>query len=115
MWKWTNAPNEHRDSHNQLVKAYKDVPEWWYASLLMVMFMFGIICTKAYHTGFPVRGPAFSTILSLVLRVPYGMIYAITNVEVTDNVIAEVIAGYAIPNQPVALIIFKSYGLLVCA
>ncbi|KAJ5677306.1 OPT oligopeptide transporter [Penicillium maclennaniae] len=43
------------------------------------------------------------------------MVYAITNTEVTNNVIAELIAGYAIPNQPIGNMIFKTYEVVSCA
>ncbi|KAJ5127357.1 OPT oligopeptide transporter [Penicillium atrosanguineum] len=115
MWKWQNARDEYEDVHNRLMKTYKEVPEWWYLTILAFSFVVGCITAKVYDTGFPIWGMVVGVLLCLILQVPYGMVYAITNAEVTNNVIAELIAGYAIPNQPIANMIFKTYGVVSCA
>lgn len=43
------------------------------------------------------------------------MIYAITNIEITNNVLAEFVGGYALANKPIANMIFKSYGYIATA
>ncbi|KAJ5902554.1 OPT oligopeptide transporter [Penicillium taxi] len=114
IWKWTNARDEHDDIHNRLMKTYKEVPEWWYATILAFSFVIGCIVVKVYETTFPVWGMVIAVALCLVLQIPYGMVYAITNSEVTNNVIAEFIAGYALPNKPIGNMIFKTYGVVSC-
>ncbi|KAI3082272.1 hypothetical protein CBS147353_2683 [Aspergillus niger] len=115
LWKWASAREEHEDVHNRLMKRYKEVPEWWYLAVLAVSFVFGCIGVAKYDTGMPIWGIVFAIILCLVLQIPYGMVYAITNSEVTNNVIAEFIGGYAIPGKPVANLLFKSFGYIACA
>ena len=115
MWKWTNARDEHEDVHNRLMRKYKEAPEWWYLIILAICFVLGCVIAKVYNTGFPIWGVVVGLILCLVLQVPYGMVYAITNAEVTNNVISELIAGYALPNKPIANMIFKTYGVVACA
>lgn len=48
----------------------------------------------------------YKTIAS-IYTVPVGIIQAITNQQIAINVIAELIAGYALPGRPVALMVFK--------
>ncbi|OJZ90815.1 hypothetical protein ASPFODRAFT_179853 [Aspergillus luchuensis CBS 106.47] len=115
LWKWTSAREEHEDVHNRLMKQYKEVPEWWYLVVLAVAFVFGCIGVAKYDTGMPIWGIVFAIILCLVLQIPYGMVYAITNSEVTNNVIAEFIGGYAITGKPVANLLFKAFGYIACA
>ncbi|RAK95685.1 OPT oligopeptide transporter family [Aspergillus ibericus CBS 121593] len=115
LLKWTSAREEHEDVHNRLMKRYKEVPEWWYLTILAVSFVFGCISVAKYDTGMPIWGIVFAIILCLVLQIPYGMVYAITNSEVTNNVIAEFIGGYAIPGKPVANLLFKAFGYIACA
>ncbi|KAI9932417.1 hypothetical protein MW887_008658 [Aspergillus wentii] len=115
VFKWTNAREEHGDVHNRLMKRYKEVPEWWYLSVLAIAFVFGCISVSIYNTGMPIWGIVLSIFLCLALQIPYGMMYAITNSEVTNNVIAEFIAGYAIPNKPIANLLFKNFGYITCA
>ncbi|GLA62264.1 hypothetical protein AtubIFM55763_003577 [Aspergillus tubingensis] len=115
IWKWGSAREEHEDVHNRLMKQYKEVPEWWYLVVLAVSFVFGCIGVAKYDTGMPIWGIVFAIILCLVLQIPYGMVYAITNSEVTNNVIAEFIGGYAITGKPVANLLFKAFGYIACA
>ena len=41
------------------------------------------------------------------------MIQAITNQQIGLNVITELVAGYALPGRPVAMMIFKTFGYIV--
>lgn len=115
LWQWRNARDEHEDVHNRLMKKYKDAPDWWYLIILALCFIIGCVVAHVYTPGFPIWGMVVSLLLCLILQVPYGMVYAITNAEVTNNVLAELIAGYALPNQPIANMIFKTYGVVSCA
>ncbi|KAJ5936413.1 OPT oligopeptide transporter [Penicillium verhagenii] len=115
LLQWKNAREEHEDVHNRLMKVYKDAPDWWYLVILALCFIIGCVVAHVYTPSFPIWGMVVSLLLCLILQVPYGMVYAITNAEVTNNVLTEMIAGYAIPNQPVAMMIFKTYGVVSCA
>ncbi|KAJ5658104.1 OPT oligopeptide transporter [Penicillium longicatenatum] len=115
LLQWRNARDDHEDVHNRLMKRYKDAPDWWYLIILALCFIIGCVVAHVYTPGFPIWGMVVSLLLCLILQVPYGMVYAITNAEVTNNVLAELIAGYALPNQPIANMIFKTYGVVSCA
>ena len=41
------------------------------------------------------------------------MIQAITNQQIGLNVITELVAGYAFPGKPLAMMIFKTFGYIV--
>jgi len=55
----------------------------------------------------------FGLALSFVFVIPIGLITAITGIEVTLNVIAELIGGSWAPGNALAMSFFKAYGLLV--
>lgn len=114
-FKWRNARDEYNDVHNRLMRRYKEAPEWWYLVLLAVAFVMGCVCVKVYHTGMPIWGIIIGLGICLVLQIPIGIIMAVTNIEVTNNVIAEFIGGYAVANMPIANMIFKSYGYITTA
>ncbi|KAL1969891.1 hypothetical protein VTN77DRAFT_7400 [Rasamsonia byssochlamydoides] len=114
-FKWRSGRDEYNDVHNRLMKAYKEVPEWWYLAVLAISFALGCVAVSVYDTGMPIWGIVIGLVICLVLQIPIGTILAITNTEVTNNVLAEFIGGYAIPNKPVANMIFKSYGYIACA
>ncbi|CAG8222240.1 unnamed protein product [Penicillium salamii] len=113
--KWKNAREEYNDVHNRLMRQYKEAPEWWYLAILAVAFIMGCVCCAVYDTGMPIWGIVVGLLLCVLLQVPIGIIMAVTNIEVTNNVIAEFIGGYAVPNNPVANMIFKSYGYIASA
>ncbi|KAH9917382.1 OPT-domain-containing protein [Epithele typhae] len=77
------------DVHGRRMSSYKEVPEWHYAIPAVVLY--GIF-------------------LALIFMIPAGIILAVTNVEVTLNVIAEFIGGLWFPGNATALNFFKSYG-----
>ena len=43
---------------------------------------------------------------------PVGIIQAVTNQPIGLNVITELIAGYALPGKPIAMMMFKTWGYL---
>ncbi|OQE03698.1 hypothetical protein PENSOL_c001G03443 [Penicillium solitum] len=115
MLKWSNARDEYNDVHNRLMREYKEAPEWWYLCILAIAFIFGCVCCGIYDTGMPIWGIVVGLLLCLFLQIPIGILLAVTNVEVTNNVIAEFIGGYAVKNNPIANMIFKSYGYIASA
>lgn len=103
------------DVHNRLMSRYEDCPESWYMALLAVAFIFACVSTLYYDTGFPVWGIFLAIAFALTLQIPLGMIMAMTNNEITLNVVAELIAGYTLAGKPIANMIFKMFGYIATA
>lgn len=103
------------DIHNRLMREYDDCPESWYLALLAVAFILACVSTLYYDTGFPVWGIFLAIAFSFTLQVPLGIIMAMTNSEITLNVVAELIAGYALAGKPIANMIFKMFGYVATA
>ena len=51
-----------------------------------------------------------TTAISLVLIVPVGILTAITNYEMTVNVLNELLGGFITPGKALAMNMFKAYG-----
>ncbi|KAH8928634.1 OPT oligopeptide transporter [Atractiella rhizophila] len=113
MKDWRNPQTGYNDLHNRLMRAYPEVPEWWFASVGVVSITFGIIFNEVYNTGFPIWAIFFCLVLAFVFVIPAGMIVAQSNILLSLNVISELIGGFALPGKPLANMLFKSYGLLV--
>ncbi|QRW12697.1 OPT oligopeptide transporter protein [Ceratobasidium sp. AG-Ba] len=101
---------DNKDVHNRLMAAYPEAPEWWYASLLLVSIALGLVAILAYPTHTTVGALFMGLALALIFIVPVGVIYAVTNTEVTLNVLAEFIGGVLFPGNALAMNMFKSYG-----
>ncbi|KAF5319633.1 hypothetical protein D9619_008684 [Psilocybe cf. subviscida] len=115
---WTQARrsmHEQPDIHARLMAVYPQVPEWWYATIFVIMFAFGIISIEVWDTKFPVQYFILALAIAFVYTVPIGMIQAITNSQVGLNVITELIIGYALPGRPLAMMLFKTWGYITMA
>jgi len=112
---WTQARrslDEQPDIHARLMSRYKQIPEWWYATIFLAMFVMGVVSIEVWHTEFPVWGFVLSLCISFFYIIPLGMIQAITNQQIGLNVITELVVGYALPGRPIAMMMFKTYGYI---
>jgi OPT family small oligopeptide transporter len=103
------------DIHLRLMAAYPEVPQWWYATIFLVNMGMGIAAIRAWPTQMPVWSFFLALAIAIVMALPIGMIQAITNTQVGLNVITELIIGFAVPNKPVSMMIFKTYGYITMA
>lgn len=106
-----NAQHGGEDVHRRLMRQYKEVPEWWYGILTVVVLGLGILTTRYWDTELPVWG--FIVVcfgLAVLLIVPEGILQGTTNQRVFLNIITEMIAGYAWPGKPIANLMVKCYG-----
>lgn len=115
---WSQARRslkEQPDIHARLMSKYKQVPEWYYGVIFIVMFVFAVISIEVLETGLPVWAFILATAISFMYVIPIGMIQAITNQQVGLNVIAELIIGYMLPGRPIAMMLFKTWGYITMA
>ncbi|KAJ3576811.1 hypothetical protein NP233_g147 [Leucocoprinus birnbaumii] len=129
---------EQPDIHAQLMSRYPQVPEWYYACIFVVTFVFACICIRLWPTGMTVWALLIALLIceylpciapehysynggdtlaspsssAVVYVIPIGMIQAVTNRQVGLNVITELIVGYMMPGKPNAMMIFKTYGYI---
>ncbi|KAK4700336.1 hypothetical protein P7C70_g5914, partial [Phenoliferia sp. Uapishka_3] len=98
----------YQDSSNRLMKNYKEVPDWWFLAVTLISLALGLAYNEVYKTQLPAWAIFFCLALGAIFIIPCGIIQATTNSEVTLNVISEIIAGYTLPNRPVANLLFKN-------
>ncbi|KAI0646036.1 OPT oligopeptide transporter [Trametes meyenii] len=103
---------EQPDVHAQLMAKYPQVPEWWYACILVVTSVFACLCIKLFPTQMTIWAFIVALLIALVYIVPVGMIQAVTNRQVGLNVITELIVGYMLPGRPLAMMMFKTWGYI---
>ncbi|KAH7096465.1 OPT oligopeptide transporter [Auriculariales sp. MPI-PUGE-AT-0066] len=107
--------HEQPDIHARLMSRYPQVPEWWYVTIFLTMFAFGLASILAWPSQFPWYAFIVSLIISFFYVIPIGMIQAITNQQVGLNVITELIIGYWMPGRPIAMMMFKTWGYITMA
>ncbi|KAI9437044.1 OPT oligopeptide transporter protein-domain-containing protein [Lactarius indigo] len=105
--------SEQPDVHARLMARYPQVPEWWYFSIFVIVFAMSAVTIEVWPTEMPIWGLVLALSVAAIYIVPTGMIQAITNQQIGLNVLTELIAGYALPGKPLALMIFKTYGYIM--
>lgn len=99
------------DPFTQMMKNYKEVPDWWFFIIAVIAFIFAIIILKTWEElGTPVWTIFFVIGLNLVFLVPMSYLYAISGTTEGLNVVTELVVGYALPGHPEALMFVKAYG-----
>ncbi|GAA5841775.1 hypothetical protein JCM9279_003104 [Rhodotorula babjevae] len=102
---WSRLKNSRaggEDVHRRLMRSYREVPDWWYGVLTVVVLGLGILTIRYWDTGLPVWSFIFITFgMGVVLIVPEGILEGTTNQRVFLNIITELIAGYLHPGQAI--------------
>ncbi len=106
---------DERDVHARLMAVYPEVPHWWYLALGLVSFALAVTAIEIFDTDLPVWGLVLAIVVALVFIVPIGIIRAVTNQLVTINVFSEFLAGFLLPNRPIAVMIFKTFSFVSMA
>ncbi|KAK0609299.1 Sexual differentiation process protein isp4 [Lasiodiplodia hormozganensis] len=105
----------YQDVHNRLMSAYPEVSEWWYLAVLLFAIGCSIGGVAGWDTYTTVGVVFYGLALCLVFVIPVGLIFAITGLEVTLNVLAEFIGGSWVAGNALAMNYFKSFGYVTCA
>ncbi|KAF8952031.1 hypothetical protein BGZ52_008335, partial [Haplosporangium bisporale] len=110
MWKATTSMGK-EDVHERLMRAYPEVPNWWYTSLFVAMVALSFV-TCVVWDYMPWWGLVLSLLFAAVLVLPMGIIQALTNQFLSLNIVTEYIMGYLLPGHPLANATFKTYGFI---
>ncbi|KAK8003292.1 Arginine--tRNA ligase- cytoplasmic [Apiospora arundinis] len=96
------------DIHARLMKAYKQVPWYWWVGIVIGVAGMSIGMAEGYGTGLPWWGIILAIVIPAVYMVPCGMIQGVTNVDANQvNVLSEFIGGYMFQGKPLATMLFK--------
>lgn len=102
--------NNHEDIHYRLMKAYPEVPEWWFMLIGVIAVTLAVLMIEYYKTDMPIWGIVFAYAIALLLIIPSGIMEAVASTSAPLNVLSELIGGYGLAGRPVANMLFKSYG-----
>ena len=101
-----------KDVHTRLMRSYSEVPEWVYFVVLCVSIGLGAVGIAVYPTNTSPAAALEGVFLAAIFCVPCGVIMAVTNVEITLNVIANLFSGLWFPGNATAMNYFKAYGYI---
>jgi OPT family small oligopeptide transporter len=104
-----------KDVHWRLMGAYKEVPEWWYMSVLAIAAALGMAGIGAWETYTSPAVVIFGIVLAFIFVIPVGIVTSITGIQVTLNVIAEFIGGGFVKGNALSMNFFKAFGYITTA
>ncbi|KAI8978283.1 OPT oligopeptide transporter [Trametes punicea] len=106
---------EKDDIHAKLMRAYPEVPDWWYLVTFVGCFALAIVTAEVWHTDIPVWALVLAIALPVTYIIPSGYVYAMTGQNITINLLAQIIPGMILPGKPVPNMIFKAYAVQTLA
>ena len=100
----------YNDPHTKMMSRYSEVPDWVFLVVLVISIVFAILCVKIYPAETPVWGIFFTIGINFIFLIPLVSIYSVTGYSFGLNVLVELIVGYAIPGNGLALNFLKALG-----
>ncbi|KAI9166448.1 Sexual differentiation process protein isp4 [Paramyrothecium foliicola] len=111
-WRRTERADDFKDVHNRLMSAYRECPHWWYLVILATSIMLACLSATLWPTGMPVWTIFLAVVFTVILQIPVGILAAVTNMEVSTSILAQVIGGYALEGQAIPNMMFKMYSYM---
>ncbi|KAF9285273.1 hypothetical protein BGZ68_004000 [Mortierella alpina] len=110
--RWKSARQQNEDIHSRLMRAYPEVPGWWYLSLFVLSL--GLSFVTCVVWGYM---PWWAVLLAMGIAIffvlPVGIVQAVTNQQPGLNIVTEYVIGYMLPGHAIANVTFKTYGYIV--
>nr|GLL18337.1 oligopeptide transporter 4-like [Ipomoea trifida] len=108
------ASKENMDIHTRLMRKYKDIPSWWFYTLLLVTIIVSLaLCIfMKNEVQMPYWGLLLACVIAFTFTLPISIITATTNITPGLNIITEYIMGVIYPGRPIANVCFKTYGYM---
>lgn len=105
-----SALEEFDDPFCRMMLNYKEVPEWCFLIILVISIVLAILCVKLYPAETPVWGIFFAIGINLFFLIPIFQLESRTGFGIALNVLIELIVGYALPGNGLALNFIKALG-----
>lgn len=103
----------YNDPFCKMNSRFPEAPEWWFLVILVVALVLAIVCVEIYPTDTPVWSIFFSLAFNIIFLVPFLQVYSTTGAYIALTDVMELISGYAIPGNGVALMIAALFGYAI--
>lgn len=121
FWKGGKTPEEHRrevlenpdmDPHYKMMvsEGYSEVPNWWYACVLVGSLAVGLGTLYGIESTLPWWGYLIANIFAFVFILFFGAQMGITGFQFNQQPIIQMVAGYMHPGKPLANMYFTVFG-----
>jgi hypothetical protein len=104
----SKSDDDDKDIHNELMKAYPDVPNKLYFVFLLICVVIFLIVTNYTAFKLPIWATALGLVTTVISIIPIGIIKGLTGSDIHLNVLSQVLIGYLIPGRTIEVMTFKS-------
>ena len=111
IYKTESMYEGHNDAHTRMIRRYPEVPEWWFALVLLISFFFGVAAVTAWPTSTPWWSLLVVIGISGIILVPVTFLMAQANVSIQSTGFYHCLSSVLFPNNPQALMIFSAFGI----
>ncbi|KAF4614385.1 hypothetical protein G7Y89_g15352 [Cudoniella acicularis] len=121
FWKGGKTKEQHKrevlenpdlDPHYKMMvqEGYEEVPNWWYANVLVLSFVVGLATCYGVKSTLPWWGYIISNIFAFVFILFFGAQMGLTGFQFNQQPIIQMLAGYLHPGKPLANMYFTVFG-----
>lgn len=95
----SNIHHQYTDRLNVLQRSYKEVPGWWFGALFIIGAAIILIIVGTGHLYVPIWTVFVGLATGVVIVVPLGYLYAISNYQVAIGDFNELMYGYMVQTK----------------
>ncbi|EKD19160.1 uncharacterized protein L3040_007271 [Drepanopeziza brunnea f. sp. 'multigermtubi'] len=102
---------EYNDIHHaHMAKHYKETPWWWYALVLVISFVLGLIVVLTQDVTLPAWGYIVALITGIIIAPFSCILYSRFGNGIATNNFSKMLAGLMIPGKPVGNMYFAAFS-----
>ncbi|CAJ2514139.1 Uu.00g022580.m01.CDS01 [Anthostomella pinea] len=98
------------DPHTRIMKAYPEVPDWWFACVLLLSLALGIVALTVWPLTVPVWALFAVVGISAIMLIPSVLLLASANIGMGFNALFQLLGGVWFVGKPEASIILTAFG-----
>ncbi|PWN54029.1 OPT superfamily oligopeptide transporter [Violaceomyces palustris] len=98
------------DRHWVAMQKYSEVSWTWYAGLMLLAFVFGLVVTCIGHTTLPIYGYIMALVVGVIIAPFSTVLYSLMGNGIATNSICKLIGGILVPGRPLANLYFFGFS-----
>jgi len=107
---WTSRNKECEDPHYRKMKIYKEISNWWYLAIFVVMTAIALGTSYAAKSGLPWWALIIAVIFGWIFLPVIGTLNATVGYAPSIENMVQMLGGALVPGKPVANMYFTMYG-----
>ncbi|KAK9431387.1 OPT oligopeptide transporter protein-domain-containing protein, partial [Lipomyces doorenjongii] len=104
------ALDDYDDPHSRMMRAYPEVPDWWFLVIFVIGVATGLIGLLYYPTTVPLWTVVMVFLFNVAMLIPTSIIFATTGYQMGFGAFSVILAGYMNPGNAMTNMVIRMYG-----